>query len=220
MCQLLEAITATFGNVIVLGRLVIPGNAAATAANVLNHPGLLWWGYGFSLVGVGLHTALAFLFYDLFRHVNRRLSMFAAFMLLVVCATQAVMSLFYVAPLIVLSGGAPWTVFTAAQLQALALMLFGLHAYAFDVNLVFFGCWCLLIGYLVVESTFLPRVLGCLLMISGLGWMTYLYPPLARNLFIPYIAVASAVGEVPLELWLIVKAVDTERWQKQVSGAR
>jgi hypothetical protein len=61
---------------------------------------------------------------------------------------------------------------------------------------------------------FLPRVLGLLLMISGLGWVIYLLPPIATRLF-PFIAGASALGEVPLEFWLIVMAVNAQRWKEQ-----
>ena len=102
---------------------------------------------------------------------------------------------------------------------AVALMFVKLNTYAFDVYLVFFGFWCVLIGYLIFTSTFLPRVLGVLLAISGLGWVTYLHPPLAYHLFIPYIAVASALGEIPLELWLIVMGVNAQRWKEQASAA-
>jgi hypothetical protein len=60
--------------------------------------------------------------------------------------------------------------------------------------------------------------LGVLLAISGLGWVTYLYPPLAYRLFFPYIAIASALGEIPLELWLIVMGVNAQRWKEQASA--
>ena len=72
--------------------------------------------------------------------------------------------------------------FTAEQLQALAVMFLKLNQYAFNTDLVFFGFWCILTGYLIFRSTFLPRALGVLLTISGLGWVTYLYPPLAYRL--------------------------------------
>ena len=64
----------------------------------------------------------------------------------------------------------------------------------------------------------MPRILGVLLAISGLGWMMYLSPRLATHLF-PYIAAASALGEIPLELWLLVKGVNVQRWKEQASAA-
>ena len=212
--QLLEALTATFGQVFVLNRLVVSGNAAATAANILGHERLFWLGFASSLLAVVFHITYALLFYELLKPVNRSLSSLAAFVLLVGCAAQAVMSLFYIAPLLVLGGGSSLSAFTPEQLQSLALLFFKLNAYAFNIHLVFFGFWCVLVGYLIFRSAFLPRILGVLLAIAGLGWIIYLSPPLAYRLF-PFIAAASALGEIPLELWLIVMAVNAQRWKEQ-----
>ena len=216
--QLLEALTATFGQVIVLGRLVVAGNAAATAVNILGHERLFWVGFASCLIGVVFHIAWALLLYDLLKPVNRRLSLFAVFVILVGCAIQAVTSLLYLAPLLVLKGGSSLSAFTAEQLRALALMFLRLNAYAFDIYLVFFGLWCLLTGLLILRSTFMPRIIGALLAISGLGWMMYLVPPLAVHLFIPYIAGASALGEIPLLLWFLAVGVNEQRWKEQASA--
>ena len=215
--QLLEALTATFGQVIVLGRLVVSGNATATAANILRHERLFWLGFASSLIGVACHIVWALLMYVLLKPVNRSLSLLAAFFILVGCAIQAVTSLLYLAPLVILQSGSSLSAFTAEQLQALALMFLQLNAYAFNIDLVFFGLWCVLTGYLIFRSTFLPRILGVLLAISGLAFVTYLYPPLAQHLA-PFIVAASAFGEIPLELWLIVMGVNVQRWKEQASA--
>ena len=219
VCQLLEALTATFGQVIVRGRLVVAGNAAATAANILGHERLFWLGFVSSLMGVAFHLAWALLMYELLKPVNRSLSLLAAFFILVGCAMQALTGFLYLAPLLILQAGSSASAFTLEQLQALALLFLKLNQYAFNIDLVFFGLWCVLTGYLIFRSTFLPRILGVLLAISGLGYVTYLYPPLAYYLFIPYIAAASALGEIPLELWLIVMGVNAQRWKEQASAA-
>src|SRR3984893_7653644 len=218
--QLLEAVTAAYGEVIVLGKLVVAGNAAATAANILGHEPLFWLGFASSLIGVAFHIAWAALMYVLLKPVNRTISLLAAFVILVCCAMQALTSFLYLAPLLILQGGSSLSAFTPEQLQALALLFLKLNSYSFNIALVFFGLWCVLTGYLIFRSTFLPRILGVLLTISGLGFLTYLYPPLAYRLFFPYIAVASALGEIPLELWLIVMGVNVERWKEQASAAR
>src|ERR1700730_2129991 len=217
--QLLEAVTAAFGQVIVLGRLVGAGNAAATAANILGHQRLFWLGFASSLIGVACHIAWALLMYELLKPVNRSLSLFAAFVILVGCAIQALTSLLYLAPLLILTGGSSASAFTTAQLQALALVFLRLNTSAFNIDLVFFGLWCVLTGYLIFRSTFLPRILGVLLAISGLGWATYLYRPLANYLW-PYIAAASALGEIPLELWLIVMGLNAQKWFEQANTRR
>jgi len=216
--EALEGLTSAFGQVVVLGRLVVFSSAAATAANVMGHQRLFWLGFASSLAGVACHIVWTLLFYDLFKPVNRRLSLLAAFVGLVVCAVQAVTSLLYLAPLLVLRGGNSFGAFTPDQLQALALVFFKLNAYAFDIDLVFFGLWCVLTGYLIFRSTFLPRILGILLTIDGLGWMTYVVPPLAVHLF-PAIAAASALAEIPLQLWLLVIGVNAQRWKEQANAA-
>src|ERR1700676_1857215 len=217
--QLLEALTATFGQVIVRDKLVVAGNAAATAANIVGHEPLFWLGFASSLIGVAFHIAWAALMYVLLKPVNRTISLLAAFVILVCCAMQALTSFLYLTPLLILQGGSSLSAFTPEQLQALALMFLKLNAYAFNIDLVFFGLWCVLTGYLIYRSAFLPRILGVLLSISGLGFLTYLYPPLAYRLFFPYIAVASAFGEIPLELWLIVMGVNARRLKEQASAA-
>ncbi len=216
--QLLEALTAGFGEVIVLGWLVVTGNAAATSANILGHERLFWLGFTSSLIGVACHIIWALLLYELLRPVNRSLSLLAAFVILVGCAIQALTALLYLAPLLVLQGGSSLSAFTTEELQALAYMFVKLNTYAFDIYLVFFGFWLVLIGCLIFRSTFLPRVLGVLVVISGLGWMTYLSPPLAHHLY-AFITAASAIGEIPLELWLIVMGVNAQRWKEQARAA-
>jgi hypothetical protein len=217
--QGLEGTTATFGQVIVLGRLVVSHNPTATAANILGHEALFWLGFASCIVGVICHIVWALLMYDLFRPVNRRINLLAACVILVGCAVQALTILLYLAPLLVLKSGGSLSAFPPDQLQALAYAFLRLNAYAFDLYIVFFGLWCVLIGFLIFHSAFLPRVLGILLAISGLGWMTYIYPPLAEHLFVPYLAGASAMGEFPLLLWLLIAGVNGRRWREQAAAA-
>ncbi|HTO86880.1 MAG TPA: DUF4386 domain-containing protein [Thermoanaerobaculia bacterium] len=216
--EALEGLTSAYGQVFVLGRLVVVGNAAATAANILGQERLFRVGFASSLLGVAFHIAWVALFYDLFKPVRKRLSLLAAFVGIVVCAMQAVTSLLYLAPLLVLKGGSAYGASSTEQLQTLAMVLLKLNGLAFQVDLVFFGLWCVLTGYLILRSNFLPRVLGGLLMIDGLGWMIYVSPPLGVSLF-PFIATASALAEFPLQLWLIVKGVNEERWKEQAAAA-
>lgn len=93
------------------------------------------------------------------------------------------------------------------------------HLVPFDISsLVFFGFYCLLIGYLIFRSTFLPRSLGMLMAFSGLGWLTFLSSPLADYLS-PYIYAPGILGEGALTLWLLVVGVNEQRWREQSSGA-
>jgi hypothetical protein len=215
--EALEGLTSAFGEVNVLGSLIVVGNATATAANILKHETLFRLGFASSLIAVVFHLGWAFLFYQLFRPVNRNVSFCAVLVILVGCAIQAVAALLYLAPLLVLTAGSPLSALTRQQLQAVAYMFLKLNGLAFDTYLVFFGLWCVLTGYLIFRSTFLPRILGVLLAIDGLGWMIYMSPPLGHDLF-PIIAVASGLAEILLQLWLLIFGVNNERWKAQAQG--
>jgi hypothetical protein len=150
--------------------------------------------------------------------LNRSLALLAAFFSLVGCAIQALGSLFQVAPFVVLGRSPYLSVFKVEQLQALALMLLKLSAQTSYIYLVLFGLFNLLIGCLIFRSTFLPRILGGLMALSGLGWLTFLSPPLA-NYVLPYVEVLGILAEALLMLWLLVKGVNEQRWKEQASAA-
>jgi hypothetical protein len=84
-------------------------------------------------------------------------------------------------------------------------------------SLVFFGPYCLLIGYLILRSIFLPRFLGALMVLAGLGWLILL-SPLGKHLT-TYVEVLGIVGEGSLMLWLVVKGVNAQRWNAQAGAA-
>ena len=110
------------------------------------------------------------------------------------------------------------SVFKVEQLRAMALMFLDLHTQSVSISLVFFGSYCLLIGYLIFKSAFLPRVLGVPLALAGLGWLTFLSPPIANHL-IPYILILGFLAELSLCLWLLVMGVNVQRWKEQASAA-
>jgi hypothetical protein len=83
-----------------------------------------------------------------------------------------------------------------------------------DIAIVLHGLYCVLIGYLVFRSAFLPRPLGALMAFGGLGWLTFLSPPLANSLS-PYNTAAGLIGEGSVMLWLLLMAVGLPRWREQ-----
>ena len=214
--EALEGFTSSYGQMTVLGQLMVAGNAAATAANILQHQTLFRLGFASSVLGVVFHLAWAFLFYQLFKPVNRNVSVFALLVILVCCALQVITALLYLAPFLVLHAGNSLSAFTQEQLHALAYMFLKLNGLAMDTNLVFFGLWCVLTGYLIFKSTFMPRILGVLLAIDGLGWMIFMWPPLGHYLFLP-IGIACGLAEIPLQLWLLIFGVNNERWKAQAA---
>src|ERR1700753_1253070 len=199
------------------GKTLVAGDAAATATGILAHEPLFWLGFAAYLLNVVVYIVVTLLFHNLFRPVNRSLSLLAVFFSLVGCAVQASACVFQLGARVVLEGGPTLHTFTLQQQQELALLLLKLHSRSFNIGLVFFGVYCLLIGFLVVRATFLPRAIGVLMMLAGLGWLTFLSPPLARSLS-PYVLLPGIVGEGSLTLWLLLMGIDLQRWKEKVAA--
>ncbi len=105
----------------------------------------------------------------------------------------------------------------AASLGFLVSILgsFQWHPHGIDIALIFYGSYCLLIGYLIFKSNFLPRFLGALMALAGLCWLTFLLPPLTHYLY-PYNMATGVLGQGSLILWLLVMGVNAQR----VSGGQ
>lgn len=197
--------------------LVVSDDAAATANNILAHELLFRVGFAVNIIATALYITLTALFYELFRPVNRSLALLAAFFSLVGCAIQAVGYVCYLAPFTLLGDAQYLGVFKLEQLQALALIFLTLRSQAEQIGIVFFGFFDFLIGCLILKSTFLPRILGVLMALAGLGWMIFLSPPLADSLA-HYILPLGFAAEFLLMLWLLAKGVNVQRWQEQAAA--
>jgi Domain of unknown function (DUF4386) len=209
----------SFADGSVRGKLVMYGNPAATAHNIVAHELSYRLGFAADLISAVCYITVTVLLYDMFKTVNRSVSLLAAFFSLTGCTIQALSSLLHLAPLVLLGGEQYLSVFKVEQLQALALMFLKLRAQTASVYMVFFGWYCLLIGYLIFRSTFLPRILGVFMAIAGLSYQLFLSPPLANYLFPYVVKPAGALGELSLILWLLVMGVNTQRWKEQASAA-
>jgi hypothetical protein len=168
----------------VRGRLVVDGDAAATAHNIQAHEHLYRWGFVGDVISCVAFIVYTLLLYDLFRPVSRRLSLLAAVSNLLGEAVQLSAGVFLLAPLVVLKGADSFSGVNAAQSQAQALMFLNFYGDGYAISMVLFGIWNILTGYLIFRSTFLPRILGVLLSISGLyyevnNFAGFLYPAIA-----------------------------------------
>jgi hypothetical protein len=210
------ALLSVLGQMVILSKIVVSGNAAATVANILSHDTLFRLGFVLSVMTVPFHLVWAVLFNGLFRPVNRSVASLAVFIMVMACVMWTLSSLLYFAPLLLLQGKIAASAFTPEQLQALVLTLFKWNALAYDIGLVFFGFWYVLIGYLIFKSTFLPRIVGALGVVAGFGYLTLLWQPLSHFLY-PYNLALAGPGEISLILWLIVKGVNVGKW-KETAG--
>src|SRR2546425_8141860 len=215
---LLTILTGIFAQGFVSGKLVVDGDAAATATNILTHRGLFQLGFAVYLIEMACQIAVTALFYDLLKPAGRSVSLLAAFLGLAGCVIKTFSRVFFIAPLFILGGAHYLSVFSAEQLQALALPFLKVNDRGAAMALVFFGFYALLTGYLIVRSTFLPRILGVLSILGGLAWMSFLYQPLGYRLF-PYISALGILGAASLILWLLVFGVNEQRWKEQASAA-
>jgi hypothetical protein len=215
---LITMVGGGFAQGFVAGRLIVSGDAAATAHNILAHESLFRLGFAIYLVEMACQIAMTVLFYGLLKPAGRTASALAAVFGLVGCTIKTLARLFFFAPLLVLGGAGYLSVFDPKQLQALAFFSLRVNYTVETIAMVFFGLNTLLAGYLIFRSTFLPRALGVLSVVGGFGWLIYLYEPLALRLE-SWIVGTGVIGALATVLWLLVKGVDEQRWNEQAGRA-
>lgn len=218
---LITIITGVFAEAYVRGTLVARDDAAATASNILAREPLYRLGLAADLVMIACYVFVTLLFYELFKPAGRSVSLLAAFFSLVGIAVLAANTLNHLAPLTVLGGAQYLSAFETNQLQALALASLRMHARGYTVAGVFFGIYCVVIGWLVFASGFLPRALGALMAVGGLSYLVnsfavFLSPALSARL--PDVMVLGGIAELSLCLWLTVKGVDAPKWAELAGG--
>src|SRR5215212_3874324 len=211
-------LTGVFAQSLITERLVDFSDAAATATNILTHRGLFQLGFTAYLIEMACQVATAVLFYQLLKPVNRTIALLALFLEVSGCVIKTFARVFYIAPLFVLERPAALAGFSAEQLQSVALILLKVNDQGAGAALGFFGFSTLLGAYLVFRSTFLPRWLGVLSFIAGLGWLTFLYPPLGYRAF-PIAALFGLLGSAATIFWLLVFGVNQEKWLKEAGSA-
>jgi hypothetical protein len=204
-----------FAEFFVRSGLIVPGSAAATAANILASEPLFRAGLASEFVMLSCDVLLALALYVIFREVSRSLALLAAFFRLVHAAIVGVNLLNTYVPLLLLGGADYLGAFGADQLQALALLFLDAHSYGYVIGLVFFAFHCLVLGVLVLRSRYVPRILGVLLLVAAAG---YLIDSFSRTLLTNYadyetvlaivVFVPAFIGELSFALWLLVKGVD------------
>jgi hypothetical protein len=207
-----------FGEAFVRSRLIVSGDAAATAANILRMESLWRLGIVAEFLALVCAIALAMIYFVLLKPAGREINLLATFLRLVAMAVQAVAFLNLVAALFPLGDAAYLKAFTSEQLYALASLAIRSQGYGYGLALFFFG-WCFLFhGYLVFRSGFLPKVLGILIQVAGLSYLTYTFalfldPTFANRIF-PSVLIPCFIAEMSLSLWLLVKGVNVEKWKQ------
>jgi hypothetical protein len=204
--------------VFISDRLVVRDDAAATAANILANKSLYRLGFTIFMLEMVAQLAVSALFYDLLRPVNRSVARIGVIIGVTGGGIKTLARLFYYAPLILLGGASYLSAIPPAQLEALSLALIRINGQGAAIALIFFGFETLIRGWLLFRSGFLPRILGVLSMVGGLGWLTYLWPPLGSRAFMG-VALFAIAGTMAMTGWLVIRGVDDVKWRERAALA-
>ena len=153
--------------------------------------------------------------YQLLKPVNKNMAVLMVIFLLLGVPIAMLNELNQFAVLLLSSGADYLRVFTPGQLHALMSLFLNLHSDGITIAGLFWGLWLLPMGYLVFKSGFLPRILGILLMIGCAGYLIQSFAALLLPNLDVNIALVTFWGEVLFPLWLVIKGVNVEQWQKR-----
>ena len=205
---------ALFGIMWVRSNLVVPGDAVTTANNIMASKSLFRLSIGSSLLIQTGHILLVLILYKLLKPVNKNHALLMVMFVLVGAPIAMLNELNRFAVLLLLNGTDYLTALTADQLPAQVTLFLDLHEYGLFIATIFWGLWLFPFGYLVFKSGYIPRILGVLLIIAGLG---YLIDFVAFFLFpnFPPIAQFMTWAELLWPFWLLIKGVNVEQWEKR-----
>jgi len=214
-------VLGAFAEGFVANKLVIAGDAATTAANILASPELWRLSVAGDLIVVLCAVPLLWIEYLLLRPVSKQLVLLAVLFNLVSLAVEAISKLFLIVVMPILGSADYLKAFDPHQLQILANLAISSHDVAFNIALIFFGFTCIVNGYLIFRSGYLPKFVGILMQIAGLSYLTAcfsaLFAPAFADLITPAILLPPLIGELSFCLWLLVKGVNMAKWKERVS---
>ena len=216
---LLSMVAGGFGEAYIPSKLIVSGDAAATVANLKNFDFLYRLGFAAFLVESLCDITLALILYALLKPVSRELSLLAAFFGVMASATFAFAEIFYFAPVVIMRAGYLQT-FSPDQLNGLVLLSLKFFGYAGMITTAYYGCGWLVRSYLMFRSGYLPKFLGVLMAIGGVGFVVrnfllILAPAYATDLLL----MLMFPGGLILAVWLLIKGVNVPKWNEKVNAA-
>jgi len=216
---LLTMVAGFFGEFYAPSHIIVSGDAAATAKNIVAFNSLFRAGFASYLVEAVSDIALSLVMYELLRPVRKDLALLAAFFGLVSTAVFAVAELFYFGASLIVVGAGYLKSFSPDQLNALGLLSLKMYGLGGGIFMVFYGLATLLRGYLIYRSDYLPKTLGALLALAGLGFIAsnfllVLAPAYASDVLLLPMFLAA----VSMTVWLLVKGVDARKWEARAAS--
>lgn len=202
--------------------LIVFGDAAATAQRIMASEWQFRIGVVGDLISIVFFLLAAWGLYVLLKPVSKGLALVFVLLNLGGVAVYSVNLLNQFAAVLLLSGADYLKAFHADQLQGLAMFFLNLHRNGYWIAQIFFGAWLFPLGYSVYKSGFLPRILGIVMMVHSVGWLMttlqwFLFPGLAAITYVTF--PLGFISEAGLALWLVIKGVNVERWQKRALEA-
>jgi len=203
-----------FGILYIPSTLFVPGDAAATAANIMASESLFRLSIVTALILQIVQIFLVLVLYKLLKYVNKIHAVLMVVFALAAVPIAMFNELNHLAVLLLLGGADYLTVFGADQLQSQAMLFLDFHEHGILIAQVFWGLWLFPMGYLVYKSDFIPGIIGILLMIGCFG---YLFDSIAIMLFPDFSGIAgyTFIGELLLPLWLVIKGINVQQWEKR-----
>ena len=204
-----------FGEAYAPSQLIVPGNATATAHHIIGSDLVFRLGFVGYLGEAITDVALTFLLYVLLRPVHANLALLAVFFRIMATATFAFAELFYFAPSLILAGDGYLKTFSPDQLHTLALLSLNIYSAGGNLFNVNYGIASMILGYLMFRSGYLPRVVGALLVLGGLGFVidsvVWIFAPADASLLV----LPQIVAMVSLGVWLLFRGVDVAKWEER-----
>ncbi len=214
-CYLIVIGTGLFSEVFVRQALRVPNDALATAHNIQANEMLFRWGFTADIINFAIGLPTILIVYYLFKRTNKLLLQLALAFVIIQTAIIAVNLLNQISPLLILSNDTYLKTFQPDQLATLSLLSLNIQTQGYAIGLVFFGFYCLIVGYVVYKSKLIPKLLGILYAIAGLCYLmnsfTMFLSKGFENPFFLYLAIPILIGELSFCLWLLIKGIDTSK---------
>ncbi len=215
---LIITVAATIAHFYVPSTIIVPGDAAATANNIMNNEMLFrLGGIGAELIVLLSEIILSVVLYVILKPVNKMLSLLAAVSRLAMTTIHELNIINYFFVLLLLGGGYS-TVFAADQLHALVTLFLDAHSYGFTIGIAFLTIHVFILGYLIFKSGYFPKILGILFIAAGFGYLVDSFALLLSTSYETtpsFIAAIIAISEIAFPLWLLIKGVNLEGWKKR-----
>ncbi|MCB2113838.1 MAG: DUF4386 domain-containing protein [Parvularculaceae bacterium] len=218
ICYLVIIAGGLFSEIVVRGQLIVAGDAAATAANIIEHENLYRTGIGTSIAFLACNIPVIWVFYRVFRVFDQPISILLVLTFMTAIIVEVANLGSYLEPLNYLINAEALAGLTESQRAALSYSAFQTFNAGFALSLAFFGAHCIILASLIIRSGLIPRIIGFALVFAGIGYitntLTTFVAPQLRGDFGIFLLLPALIAETSLALWLTLFGVNQARWNE------